>query len=496
MKPRVDKRFRTQAVIILGVALAYIAAGKFGLSLASVNPSATAVWPPTGLALAACLLLGGWVWPGILLGAFLVNVSTSGQVPASLTIAAGNTLEGVLGAYLVRRYAGGAQAFERAHDVLAFATLAGMLSTAVSATIGTTSLMWSGQAAGADFWPIWLTWWLGDATGAMIVAPFLIVWARPPWLPRARAWEAAALLLGLLGVAYLVFGGWHVLSAESYPVSYVVLPLVAWAAFRFGPPGAVTATLVLSGIALGGTLQGFGPFDRGSPNQSLLLLQGFMGVVATTGLGLASVMAGANRAFEAARAARQAAEQTADRLQRLQAVTEALSRLQPAAQLADTVIAHMLEVLSASAGSVVLLTEDGQALEVVQASGYPPAVLSAFRRFPLAASVPLADAARTGQPVWLESAKDWRSSYPNLAQQQSVTGNQAAAAVPILSGGGRPIGALGLSFASPRTLTPEEQDFILTLARQIGQALDRGQLYQAAQALNQELDQRVRQQTA
>jgi integral membrane sensor domain MASE1 len=237
MRPRVDKRFLTRAVIIVGLAVAYVAAGKFGLSLAMVNPSATAVWPPTGLALAACLLLGGWVWPGILLGAFLVNVSASGHVPAALAIAAGNTLEGVLGAYLVRRFAGGARAFARTRHVLVFAILAGMLSTAVSATIGTTSLMLSRQAAGADFWPIWLTWWLGDATGAMIVAPFLIVWARQASLPRAQAWEAAALLLGLGGLGFFVFGGWHVLSAENYPVSYVVLPVLAWAAFRFGPRG-------------------------------------------------------------------------------------------------------------------------------------------------------------------------------------------------------------------------------------------------------------------
>src|SRR5437762_11371007 len=140
----------------------YFAAGKLGLSLAFVHASATAVWPPTGIALAALLLFGTRVWPGVLIGAFLVNVTTAGSAVSSAGIAIGNTLEALLAAYLVNRYAGGRYAFEGLRNVVRFAILAALVSPVVSATFGVTSLCATGYAEWADFGPIWLTWWLGD----------------------------------------------------------------------------------------------------------------------------------------------------------------------------------------------------------------------------------------------------------------------------------------------------------------------------------------------
>ncbi len=193
-------------LIIAGV---YVVAGKFGLSLAFVNASATAVWPPTGIALAATLLLGYRVWPAILLGAFLVNATTAGSVWTSLAIASGNTLEGLLGAWLVTRFANGRNAFSRAPDIFAFAALAGFLSTTVSATIGVTSLSLGGYASWDRFGAIWLTWWLGDVAGALVVAPVLILWGtgRAVALTRARALELGLLLGSVVLVGDLVFGG-------------------------------------------------------------------------------------------------------------------------------------------------------------------------------------------------------------------------------------------------------------------------------------------------
>src|SRR5450759_5168329 len=115
------------AIFVALVAI-YFVLGKLSLKLAFVHPSATVVWPPSGLALAAFVLLGYWVWPAILLGAFLVNVTTAGSIATSVCIAAGNTLEALLGAYLLRRFAHGRRAFERARGILKFAVLDGMLS--------------------------------------------------------------------------------------------------------------------------------------------------------------------------------------------------------------------------------------------------------------------------------------------------------------------------------------------------------------------------------
>src|SRR5579863_1978749 len=151
---------RKNWLAIGGLAVVYFVAGKLGLSMAFVHPSSTAVWPPTGIALAAFLILGYRVWPGVFLGAFLVNLTTVGTVLTSLGIATGNTLEGLIGAYLVTRFANGRNAFERGQDTFKFAMLSGLLGTTVAATLGVTSLALGGFARWSEFRDIWLTWWL------------------------------------------------------------------------------------------------------------------------------------------------------------------------------------------------------------------------------------------------------------------------------------------------------------------------------------------------
>jgi diguanylate cyclase (GGDEF)-like protein/PAS domain S-box-containing protein len=269
---------------------AYFAAGKLGLTLAIVNPSATAVWPPAGIALAALLLLGYRVWPAIFLGAFFVNLTTAGSVATSLGIAAGNTLEGLAGAYLVTRFAGGRHVFDRTRDVFKFAVLAAGVSTLVSATIGVTTLCLAGFAGWTQFGPIWTTWWLGDATGDLLVAPACRFWAagrlfKSP-LRSGRLIEAAALLISLVLVGSAVFAGPLPWSTRNYPLEFLCVPPLLWAAYRFGRRESATVVVVLSAIAIGGTLRGFGPFRRESVNESLLLLQAFLGTVSLTTMAL------------------------------------------------------------------------------------------------------------------------------------------------------------------------------------------------------------------
>ncbi len=136
---KIGARVRNLAVLTL-IAVFYFVAGKLGLRMAFIYPGATAVWPCTGIALAALLVLGYRVWPAILVGAFLVNVTTAGSAATSMGIAIGNTLEGLVGAYLVNRFAGGRNAFDRPQAIFKFAGLVGILSTTVSPTLGVTSL--------------------------------------------------------------------------------------------------------------------------------------------------------------------------------------------------------------------------------------------------------------------------------------------------------------------------------------------------------------------
>lgn len=277
--------------LIAGLAAVYFAAGKLGLSLAFVHASATAVWPPTGIALAAFLFLGPRVWPGVFIGAFLVNLTTAGSALSSAGIAVGNTLEGLLAAYLVERYANGRHAFEHLQDVLRFAVIAALLSPVVSATVGVTSLCLTGYAQWSDFGPIWLTWWLGDAGGALVVAPLLIVWAndpRPaPW-DRTRALELGAIAAALALTLLVVFAGVSPWAGKSYPTTFLAFPVLVWAAFRFGPRVAAAALVILAVPAIWSTRHGLGPFASAPPNEALLLLQAFMGVAAVMTLALAA----------------------------------------------------------------------------------------------------------------------------------------------------------------------------------------------------------------
>jgi len=287
---------RVAALAILAVT--YGIAGKLGLRLAFVHASATAVWPPTGIALAALLVRGYRLWPSILLGAFLVNVTTAGSVGTSMGIATGNTLEAILGAYLVKRFANGLRTLDLAQDVFKFTLLAGIVSTTVSATFGVTSLALGGFANWNDYASIWLTWWLGDAAGALIVTPLLLLWSanrRIEW-PRGRVVEAFFFVACLVVVGQAVFGGWLPTEVHDYPLEFVCLPPLVWAAFRFGQREAATASVALSALALWGTLRGFGPFVRDTHNESLLLLQAFMATVAVTTMAICAVVAERRRA--------------------------------------------------------------------------------------------------------------------------------------------------------------------------------------------------------
>ena len=286
--------------IILVLASTYALTGKLGLSLAVVHPSATAVWPPSGIALAALLVLGYRVWPGILLGAFLANITTSGNTFTSFGIAAGNTLEGLVGAYLVNSFANGPHFCERPQDIFKFTVLAGMVSTTVSATLGVMSLALGGFASWVDYPSIWLTWWLGDAMGDFIIAPLLVLWTANPRVRwnRHEVMEAAFLLLVLFLVGQAVFGGWLPFNVKHYPLDFLCIPILVWAAFRFGPRETATAAVVLSGIALWGTLRGFGPFVRGSRHESILLLQMFMGTTTVMTLAFAAAVLERKRAEE------------------------------------------------------------------------------------------------------------------------------------------------------------------------------------------------------
>jgi integral membrane sensor domain MASE1/anti-sigma regulatory factor (Ser/Thr protein kinase) len=273
----------------LVLAAAYFASAKLGLTLAFSNESVTAVWPPTGIALAALVLWGRNLWPGVLLGAFLANVTTDVPVYTAAGIAAGNTLEAVIGAYLLDRF-GFRPTLQRLRDIFALVVLAGVISTAVAATIGVASLSVGDSLSGSAV-SAWRVWWLGDMGGDLLVASLIFVLVTQwPYrnLPGSPA-EALVLISAFVGITLVVF-------TNDAPAAYLTFPIIVWAALRFLQPGATIAAAALSIVAVAFTANDSGPFVRTSQDDSLLLAQGFSMIVGLTGLILATVTSQRRRA--------------------------------------------------------------------------------------------------------------------------------------------------------------------------------------------------------
>lgn len=299
--------FRRYALIV-GLALVYFLAGRAGLHFFGlIHPSASAIWIPTGVAIASLLIFGYRVWPAIFAGAFLVNLTTQGSFITSLGVATGNTLEGIVAAYLVGRFAGGSSAFEHASTIFRFAGIVLLGGATVSATIGVMSLTLGGYAPAADFPAIWFTWWLGDAAGAIIFTPLLVLWYRDRrWTrPRWRAVESVLLLASLATIGGVTF--FHP-SLATYPLAFLCLPPLVWAGLRFVPRDVATAVALLALIATFATATRHGPFVMQDPNDSLLVLQSFMAVIAMTALCMAALTAERAAMLARERAARIDAE--------------------------------------------------------------------------------------------------------------------------------------------------------------------------------------------
>ncbi len=282
------------------VALLYYAAARLGLLLAFEKTNASPVWPPSGLALAAVLLLGGRVWPGVFAGAFAANMAvfagnhavhslTLGVVSAG--IAAGNTLEAMAGAWLFRRWIGTGNALNHAGAVLRFVAVA-ILMCLVSAGLGSASLLAGGVIPHGIWSTVGLTWWIGDVAGVLILAPALLM-LRGGSIRLQSTWriaESLGLLLLLLLAVAIPFGGWLPRGLDQ-ALMFLLFPVFLWPAFRLGQREAAGAVVCVSLLAVWQTAHGVGPFTRNSLNESLLLLQGFVCVIAITIHALAAALA-------------------------------------------------------------------------------------------------------------------------------------------------------------------------------------------------------------
>jgi signal transduction histidine kinase/ActR/RegA family two-component response regulator len=269
---------RSYAVELLAIGLAYFVFAKVGLALASIHPSASPIWPPTGLALAVVMLRGYRVWPAIFLGAWLANATTAGSVYTASAIALGNTLESLVGGYLISRWSDGPRTFDTPAGVAKFALIALLAATPISATIGVGSLALAAYADPPRIASTWLTWWLGDLAGALVITPVIVLWAQSSFrsLARRQLLETGAVIAAAAAVGLLAFSPLIEQTPNRDPLGFLaVLPLM-WAGLRRGQRDTATVALVLSGFALWGAMAGEGPFVRSTLNDSLLLLIMYM----------------------------------------------------------------------------------------------------------------------------------------------------------------------------------------------------------------------------
>jgi PAS domain S-box-containing protein len=273
--------YLSRVAVVAGV---YFGAAKLGLQLAEAHNSITAVWPPTGIALAALILWGYRMWPAVALGALLANTATGIPPLAVAGIATGNTLEALFGAFLLQRVAGFRPQLDRIRDVVALALLAGFVSTTVSATVGITSLLLCGAVDWGGLPSAWRVWWLGDMGGVMLIAPLVLVMASTDrWhVTLRRGLEAVAMLGALLVAAILTFA--------LAPLPVFIWPPLIWTALRFRQKGAAVGNVLVAAVGAAFTANGTGPFAHGSQDASLLLSQCVMAVSSTVSLTLAAVM--------------------------------------------------------------------------------------------------------------------------------------------------------------------------------------------------------------
>lgn len=447
---------------ILALAIVYHLAVRVGLRLAYVQMNTSPVWPPTGIALAALLLFGYRLWPGITLGVLGGSLLTGAPLGIALGMSIGNTLEAVVGAFLLQRFVGFRREVDRVRDVVGLA-LVSVVSTAISATGGTLTLALTGRVAGG-YSTIWVTWWIGDLLGALVVAPMLLVWATPPSLQsNRRAYlEGSALLLALALLTWYVFSNQPPLGTFHQALMYVIFPFLIWAALRFGQRGATTGVFVTSGIAIWGTAHGMGPFSRESLNDSLVLLQTFTGVLALTSLTLAATTIERRKAIDALR-------QRVNDLVILNDSSRTLLNYSDLTGIYHTVCRLAVNRLGADAAWVEAPGREGGDTPVVAACGISPETAASLR-------------AR-----WNETARpDPRSPVVRMLKADEAFPYHSCAVFPLMFGG-ELLGLLTLLSRNQSFFTDEHQLLIQSYANLAAVAIQNARLVEEVRRTNRQL---------
>jgi len=494
---------------LLGIGIVYFVLAKIGLTLASINPSASAIWPATGFALAAALMWGYRVWPAVLVASFAANVTIVGSIHVAMAIGLGNTLEALVAAWLINLWCNGREAFKTTTGVAKFA-LACVSSTIISATIGIGSLFFSGDAPTA-LAMTWMTWWLGDLAGALVLAPFVILWAagylhsfeRTHW-----GWEAGTIVAATIAVGIIAFSPLIEQTGYRDPLGFLVLAPLLWAAVRRDARETATVVLILSSFAVWGTLVGSGPFVRGNLNDSLLLLGMFFISISVPSMALSADVLMRQRSEEELAARARELGDTAERLQvasgRLEERVEQRTQELKEALQQQTAMAEIFKVISRStfdlqkildqlvssaarlcaANSANIWRPVGETYQIAADFGHSREQRERLDRLSVrqGRGTGVGRALLEREVVRIIGIHDDLDLHPEL----KADGNHTVICVPLMREG-VPIGVLVISRQTLRPFTEREIELATSIADQAVIAIENVRLFEALQVRTREL---------
>ena len=500
---------------LLGIGIAYFVLAKIGLALASINSSTSAIWPATGFALASMLVWGYRVGPAVLVASFAANVTNVGSIYAATAIALGNTLEALVAAWLINVWCDGRETFATTTGVAKFALVC-VSSTTLSATVGIGALIFSGDPP-TPLAVAWMTWWLGDLAGALVVAPFVVLWAAGNLhsFERTQWGEVGTIVAVTIAVGIIAFS--PLIEQTSYrdPLGFLVLPPLLWAALRRDPRETATVVIILSCFAVWGTLAGSGPFARVSLNDSFLLLVMFFISISVPSMALSADVLMRRRSEEQLRnthdelaASASELRDTAERLQvssgeleerveqRTQELKEALQQ--------QTALAEVFKEISRSSFDLQKLLDQlvdlaarlcaANSANIWRPSGETYQIAAAFAHQPEHKERLDRLSVRPGRDTGVGRALLERTVVHivdiqndlELHQELKAGGNRTMIAIPLMRES-VPIGVLVILRQTLRPFTEREIELATTVADQAVIALENVRLFEALQASTREL---------
>lgn len=458
------------------------AAGLFGVVLLAYGAGATLSWqsfgagvigpaffPAAGVTVAALLLSRRALWPVVLvaiaLAECLVDLYFGATFPRVLGFMLANAVEPVVGATVVLTWCRGRPDLRRRQDLAAFLVGACLAGPLFGGLLG-------GWATSRDGGQDWLAdalhWAAGDGIGVLVVATPILLWPRQFYILRARPVEAGVMLAGSAVLSFVAF-------STEVPPSMLILPVLAWAAFRLDMLGAALAGLLIAFLANVMTRRGKGMFvgvDL-SGSTRLALTQVFLAVILVVALLIAQEVAGRTAAVRA----RETERRERLRLEAISGLARQLSAALTPTQIGEAVTQWVLNEAGAKAVNLGLLGADGHALEWIVMEGHPPAVTAEYGGGVAVAERTVAtDAVRTGLPVLIPSAADYIRRYPKKANWVRISGAQSVVGWPLVDGA-EPIGSLLMVWQEPRRLDSALQAYVSAVATMVGQALVRARIY-------------------